>query len=87
MRLQKYLAACGVASRRRAEEMIAAGLVQVNGQTVREMGVQVEEGDAVTMEGEPVLPEAEKRYVLYYKPSAVTWPATATQTHRAGPFP
>lgn len=68
MRLQKYLASCGVASRRRAEEMIAEGLVQVNGQTVREMGVQVAEGDAVTVGGEPVLPEAEKRYVLYYKP-------------------
>ena len=43
MRLQKYLALCGVASRRRAEQMILEGLVQVNGQTVREMGVQVQE--------------------------------------------
>lgn len=68
MRLQKYLSSCGIASRRRAEEMIAAGLVQVNGQTVREMGVQVTEGDTVTVEGEAVRPEAEKRYVLYYKP-------------------
>ncbi len=68
MRLQKYLASCGVASRRKAEEMIAAGLVQVNGQTVREMGTQVTEEDKVTVEGEAVRPEAEKRYILYYKP-------------------
>ena len=68
MRLQKYLAACGVASRRRAEEMILSGLVQVNGVTVREMGVQVGEGDVVAVEGRPVAPETVKRYVLYYKP-------------------
>ena len=38
MRLQKYMASCGVASRRKAEEMIAAGLVTVNGAVVTEMG-------------------------------------------------
>ncbi|HCP15413.1 MAG TPA: pseudouridine synthase, partial [Peptococcaceae bacterium] len=42
-RLQKYLARCGVASRRHAEQMILDGLVQVNGVTVREMGVQIDE--------------------------------------------
>ena len=47
MRLQKYMAECGVASRRRAEEMILAGQVTVNGQTITQMGVQVEEGDEV----------------------------------------
>ena len=45
MRLQKYLAQCGVASRRKAEEYIADGRVAVNGVTVTEMGVTVEEGD------------------------------------------
>lgn len=68
MRLQKYLALCGVASRRHAEEMIAQGMVQVNGQTIREMGVQVEDGDIVCVHGECVQPETEKRYVLYHKP-------------------
>ena len=51
MRLQKYLALCGVASRRRAEQMIHDGLVQLNGATVREMGVKVQEGDRVTVSG------------------------------------
>ena len=68
MRLQKYLASCGVASRRRAEEMIAQGLVTVNGVIVQEMGIQVEESDEVAVEGRVVKPEGDKRYILYYKP-------------------
>ena len=60
MRLQKYMAECGVASRRKAEEMIAAGRVQVNGVTVTEMGTQVEEGDEVRVDGQVIRPEAEK---------------------------
>lgn len=69
MRLQKYLAICGVASRRHAEQMILDGLVQVNGETVREMGVQVDENvDVVCVHGEVVKPESEKRYILYHKP-------------------
>ena len=69
MRLQKYMAECGVASRRRAEEMIAAGQVRVNGQVVTQMGAQVEEGDEVRVDGKLIRPEAEKRYVLYHKPA------------------
>ena len=52
MRLQKYLAQCGVASRRHAEEMILDGLVSVNGQVITQMGVQVEEGDEVRVKGD-----------------------------------
>ena len=69
MRLQKYMAECGVASRRKAEEMIAQGQVTVNGVTVTEMGVQVEEGDEVRVNGQAIHPEAEKRYVMYHKPA------------------
>ena len=69
MRLQKYLALCGVASRRAAERMIAEGRVQVDGQTVVEMGTPVEESQSVTVDGKPVRPEAEKHYVLYHKPA------------------
>jgi 23S rRNA pseudouridine2605 synthase len=68
MRLQKYLALCGVASRRHCEELIAKGLVQVNGITVTVMGVQVADTDVVAVSGKAVVPEGEKRYVLYYKP-------------------
>ena len=69
MRLQKYMALCGVASRRASEEMIAAGHVCVYGRTVTEMGVQVdEERDRVTVDGAPIRLEEEKHYLAYYKP-------------------
>lgn len=68
MRLQKYLALCGVASRRNAEKMIADGFVMVNGKTIREMGTQVEDGDEVRVKGEVVKPEAQKHYLMYHKP-------------------
>ena len=63
------MAECGVASRRRAEEMIAAGQVTVNGQKITQMGVQVEEGDEVRLNGKLIRPETEKRYVIYHKPA------------------
>ena len=69
MRLQKYLASCGVASRRSAEKLIAEGHVSVDGAPVTEMGVQVEEGQAVCVDGKTVRPETEKHYILYHKPA------------------
>lgn len=69
MRLQKYLALSGVASRRASEKLIAEGHVAVNGQVVTEMGVQVDEtADRVTVDGAPVALEEEKHYIAYYKP-------------------
>lgn len=68
-RLQKYLAACGVASRRNSEKIILDGRVRVNGITVTEMGTQVdEEKDIVEVDGVRVRPEEEKHYIAYYKP-------------------
>ena len=69
MRLQKYMASCGVASRRTAEKMIAEGRVSVNGNVITEMGVQVEDGDTVRLDGQVIRPEEEKRYVIYHKPA------------------
>ncbi|WP_406676226.1 pseudouridine synthase [Moorella sp. ACPs] len=69
MRLQKYLAQTGVASRRHAEEMIRAGRVKVNGKIVTAMGVHIVPGqDEVTVDGRPVTGPEEKVYVLLYKP-------------------
>ena len=69
MRLQKYMAMCGVAARRKCEEIIASGRVAVNGEIVSQMGAQVEEGDRVTLDGQLITPEARKRYILYHKPA------------------
>ena len=69
MRLQKYLASCGVASRRNAEKLIADGHISVNGNTVTEMGFQVDElSDIVLVDGVQVRPEEEKHYIAYNKP-------------------
>lgn len=69
MRLQKYLALCGAASRRHAEELIAQGRVQVNGVVITQMGVQVEEGDEVRLNGKVMRPEPVKKYIIYHKPA------------------
>jgi 23S rRNA pseudouridine2605 synthase len=69
MRLQKYLALSGVASRRNAEKMIAEGRVAVNGKVITEMGVQVDElHDKVTVDGNLCRLEEEKHYLAYNKP-------------------
>ena len=66
-RLQKVIAKAGLASRRKAEEMIAEGRVKVNGVTVTEMGTQVGENDTVTVDGHEIGKE-EKVYYLLNKP-------------------
>lgn len=69
MRLQKYMASCGVASRRACEKLIAEGRVTVDGEVITTMGVQVEEGQTVRVNGKKITPEAEKHYILYHKPA------------------
>lgn len=67
IRLNKYLAGSGMCSRREADRMIKAGLVQVNGEVVTEMGVKVNYGDEVKYNGMVIKPEP-KRYILLNKP-------------------
>ncbi len=70
MRLQKFLALGGIASRRGAEGLIAEGKVQVNGRVVTEMGFQVDpERDTVTYENKQVKIEQTLVYVLMNKPT------------------
>lgn len=70
-RLQKYLARCGVASRRKAEELIAAGRVTVNGQVVRQPGIMVNETDTVTVDNRPVKPSQHVVYYALHKPKGI----------------
>jgi 23S rRNA pseudouridine2605 synthase len=72
IRLQKYLAMCGVASRRKSEELITEGKVTVNGRVVKEQGVKVDpSNDHVKVDGKQVKMEGAKVYVLLNKPSAI----------------
>jgi len=76
--LQKYIAECGVASRRASEELIRQGSVTVNGETVA-IGVSVDpETDDVAVNGKPVT-RAEKVHVVLNKPGGVI--STAKDTH------
>ena len=67
-RLQKYLANCGIASRRKCEELILDGKVEVNGKIVTELGTKVSEQDIVKYNGKKVTPIEEKVYILFNKP-------------------
>lgn len=68
IRLQKYLAECGVASRRKAEDLIAQGRVTVNGNTVTEMGCKISLEDRVEVDGKIVAAEDRKVYIMLNKP-------------------
>lgn len=68
IRLQKYLSEAGVASRRKAEEMIRSGAVKVNG-AVAQIGDSVDpKKDTVSVKGKKVIKQGEKRYILLNKP-------------------
>ena len=64
-RLQKFLSECGVASRRKSEELILKGKVSVNGNIVREIGTKVNEKDVVEVDGFEVKRQTKEYYVLY----------------------
>lgn len=73
IRLQKALAQAGIASRRKAEELIAAGKVEVNGAIVTEQGVQVEpDRDLIRVNGRLLEREKKVYFVLYKPPEVVT---------------
>ncbi|WP_160675391.1 pseudouridine synthase [Clostridium sp. C8-1-8] len=68
-RLQKFMARCGVASRRKCEELILSGVVSVNDVIVEELGTKVDEDrDVVKVSGKEIRPEEKKRYIMLNKP-------------------
>ena len=71
MRLNKYIAHSGVASRRTAGDMVKAGKVKVNGEVLANPAYQVQEGDVVEYEGKVVAPSERFFYLLLNKPRGV----------------
>ncbi len=68
-RLARFLAHAGIASRRHAEELIAAGRVQVNGDTVTTQGTRIQpDRDSVLVDGKPVRATTRHVYLLLHKP-------------------
>ena len=68
MRLQKYLALCGIASRRAAEKLITDGRVSVNGIVVTELGTKVSPRDKIAFDGKIVSLDEKKIYIAVNKP-------------------
>lgn len=69
-RLQKYMARCGIASRRKCEELILQGSVSVNDILITELGTKVDPSfDKVTVNGKPIVPEETKIYIMLNKPT------------------
>lgn len=69
IRLQKYLAECGVASRRKAEQLISQGAVSVDGQIITEMGYKLDPvRQKVHFQGRLITPKKNRTYILLNKP-------------------
>ena len=69
MRLQKYMALCGVASRRKSEKMILEERVKVNGKVVNELGTIVDPNrDVVVVDNKKIKLEEKKIYIMLNKP-------------------
>ncbi|NLH97267.1 MAG: rRNA pseudouridine synthase [Clostridiaceae bacterium] len=69
IRLQKFLADAGVSSRRKCEELILQGRVQVNGKIVTEPGTKVEGSEEIKVDGEVIRPGRKRVYILLNKPT------------------
>lgn len=68
MRINRYLAECGVCSRRKADEYVKAGRVSVNKKIVREVGSEINDGDVVYVDGKKVVHVTHYDYVMFNKP-------------------
>lgn len=70
-RLQKYIAKCGAASRRKAEELIFDGRVKVNGSVVNNVVIVDDEVDVVELDGKVIKPEENMVYIMVNKPTEI----------------
>ncbi len=68
LRLQVYLARCGLGSRRKCEDYIQQGRIQVNGKPLLTLGTKVKVEDQIRFDGRLVYPEKEKVYIALHKP-------------------
>jgi 23S rRNA pseudouridine2605 synthase len=72
IRLNKHIADCGIASRRKADELISEGHVIVNGKKVFELGAKVDpKNDRITVNGKPLRSSGQKVYLMFHKPKNI----------------
>lgn len=82
IRLNKYVAHCGICSRRKASEYIFEGLVKVNGELIKEPGHRISPKDEVRYRDKVIQPETRKMYVLLNKPKNVVTTASDEKGRR-----
>lgn len=68
MRLNRWLASCGLGSRRSVEELITSGRISLNGQICTFLSSNVSANDEVCLDGKPLSPDKELLYIMLYKP-------------------
>ncbi len=71
MRLNQFIASCGICSRREADKLIDAGRISVNG-SIASFGLQVTDTDIVLLDGKRIQVQNENIVLAYYKPVGVT---------------
>lgn len=80
MRLQKYIAQCTAFSRRKAEELIIAGRVNVNGTVIKKLGTTIDTTrDSIFLDGKKLTPHTTNKYILLHKPAGFL--STKADTH------
>ena len=85
MRINKYLAECGVCSRRKADELVKEGRVSVNKKVVREVGTDVDESkDVVYVDGKKVVRVTHYDYLLFYKPKGCVTTLNEDKDNKSG---
>ncbi|MDE6060445.1 MAG: rRNA pseudouridine synthase [Clostridia bacterium] len=85
MRINKYLAECGVCSRRKADELVKAGRVSVNKKVVREVGSEVDEtNDTVFVDGKKVVRVTHYDYVMFNKPKGCVTTMNDDRDNKSG---
>lgn len=85
MRINKYLAECGVCSRRKADELVQAGKVSVNKKVIRELGYDVDEtNDTVFVDGKKVVRVTHYDYLMFNKPKGVVTTLNDAKDNKSG---
>jgi len=82
-RINRYLATCGICSRREADKWIHEGRITLNGEKVEQPGIKIGKGDIVAVDGKPVTPAANNTYILYNKPRGLL---CSRKDHRGRPL-
>ena len=83
MRINKYISLCGIASRRAADTLIEEGRVQVNGETIKDLGHQVDENaDDIMVDGKPARLPRKTTTIMFHKPAGCVCTKTDPQGRR-----